>query len=47
MLVQGLVDLARRNVFATLDDEFLDTTGNEKEAVLILHCNVAGMQPAV
>ena len=38
---QHLVDLARRDVLAALDDELLDAAGDEEEAVGIANADVA------
>src|SRR6185369_6617927 len=45
MLQQSLVDLARRDVLAALDDELLQAAGNEVEAVRVAVAEVAGREP--
>ena len=47
MAQQRLVDLARRDVLAALDDQFLQPPGDEIEAVGVALAEVAGVQPAV
>jgi hypothetical protein len=47
MLEQRLVDLARRDVLAALDDQFLEAPGDEVEAVGVAVAQVAGRKPAV
>ena len=44
---QRLVDLARRDVLAALDDQLLDAAGDEEEAVGVAVPQVAGAQPPV
>ena len=44
---QHLVDLARRDVLAALDDQLLEPAGDEEEAVAVAVPEVAGAQPAV
>src|SRR6185312_16874571 len=42
-----LVDLARRDVLAALDDELLDAPGDEEVAFGIAHADVAAAQPSI
>ena len=45
--IEGLVDLARGDVFAALDDQLLQAAGDEDVAVLIHAAEIAGAQPAL
>ncbi len=42
---QRLIDLARRDVLATLDDQLLDAAGDEVEAVSVAIPKIAAAQP--
>ena len=46
VLQQRLVDLARRDVLAALDDELLQAAGDEVEAVGVAIAEIAGREPA-
>ena len=46
MTQQRLIDLARRDVLAALDDQFLDAAGDEVKAIRVAVAEVAGAQPA-
>ena len=44
---QRLINLARGDVFAALDDELLDAAGDEVKAIAVTVPQIAGAQPAV
>src|SRR6185437_9295 len=47
MREQRFVDLARRDVLAALDDQFLESAGDEKESVGVTVADVARRKPAI